>query len=176
MNESHAQLKTGDRFPGVPSFTGATMLMTPSGIHLLCSYPGLGQTQIDAFRNLEGYGIFQDEFALALWRFGSDWIIETPFDPELEKLSRPGEMAIFFDTKPNGMKRFLLDECNQILAIMQSSLSPGFIDALQAAWTASRSWNGYAQWLDRIRESMGPRELWQGSRKFDHRGEHPGLK
>ena len=176
MNESYTQLKTGDRFPGIPSFTGATMLMTPQGIHLLCAYPGLGQTHIDAFRNLEGYGIYEEDFALVLWQFGGDWIIETPFDPELEKLSRPGEMSLFLNAKPNEMQRFLLDECNQILAIMKSGLQTAFVDALAAAWTAPRDWNDYARWLDKIRDSKGPRELWQRSRCFDHQGKTTAFK
>jgi hypothetical protein len=46
---------------------------------------------------LTGYGIFVDEYPLVIWKFGKNFLLPTPCNPEFERQEKPGmKLQIFF--------------------------------------------------------------------------------
>lgn len=162
--------KVGEKYPVTESFEGATLTLTPKGMTLLCVLPALTEAGHKGFKSLKAYGIYGGAYPLVIWQFENDWLLETPFNPALEREIRPEAMDLFLTEKGNVMERILLDECSVVQTIVRAGLQWDFIEALKKVWSdPEMDWDGYASWLADTHSEFGTEQLWEKAAKYTHK-------
>jgi hypothetical protein len=149
MGEPSLDVTEGDLWPGWRSpFEGSVLSMGAQGLMLLVSMPQPRQTDLSDFRNLTAVGVFEEEFPLVIWRFGQNFLLPTPFNPEFERQHNADGLASFLSAASPQFQRTLIDEHGHICVLAQSDLPKGFVQSIQGWWGASAcDWHRYNPWL-----------------------------
>ena len=73
---------------------------------LVCPYPK--EQKIEYFEELVSYGIYKSDtfpYGLIIWKFGNNWLIETPFN-----ILKDDDVSGFLSEDSNALTRVLIDE------------------------------------------------------------------
>jgi hypothetical protein len=145
MQTGLEEIKAGDKYPGWEKpFENSLMGIMDGEIQLLVSLPYPREIDIEDFKNLTAYGIYNEKYPLAIWRFGKNFLLPTPYNPEFEKQFKPNDVEKFICQKNRIMTRILIDQNGIIRVISLAELKSGFIEDLQKAWSNSKTdWGGY---------------------------------
>ena len=161
------EIKTGDKYPiWEKPFEGSLMGIVDGEIQLLVSLPYPREIDIEDFRNLTAYGIYNAKYPLVIWQFGKNFLLPTPYNPEFEKQSRPNDVEKFIYQKNKIMTRILIDQNGIIRVISTAELKSSFIKDLQKAWSDSKTdWGRYNSWLSQIFRK-NTYSIWEKVKKY----------
>jgi hypothetical protein len=119
------------------------------------------------FKNLTGYGIFDDEYPLVIWKFGKNFLLPTPCNPEFEWQENPEEVADFFSGIRTDFSRAMIDAHGIIRVLRQNRLQPEFMKKLQGLWTLpGMDWEKFNNWLQYTFQTP-THHLWEKAIHFD---------
>jgi len=134
MQTGLEEIKAGDKYPGWEKpFENSLMGIMDGEIQLLVSLPYPREIDIEDFKNLTAYGIYNEKYPLTIWRFGKNFLLPTPYNPEFEKQFKPNDVEKFICQKNRIMTRILIDQNGIIRVISLAELKSGFIEDLQKA-------------------------------------------
>ncbi len=167
MYDSDFEITEGRVYPGwQKAFEASILSITAGGLYLLVSIPFPRNQDLDDFRNLTEYGVFLDEYPLIIWKFGKNFLLPAPCNPEFEKQEDPEETAAFFDGGHTDFSRVMIDAHGIVRAACQTSLRPEFIQKMCELWTdESINWKNYNQRLQSIFQTP-TNVLWEQSTRF----------
>ena len=150
MNDTFLDIKEGDRWPGWRgSFEGSVLTIDEHGLFLLVSLPLVRPEDISDFRQLTGCGLFEGEFPLVIWRFGQNFLLPTPFNPEFERQQNTRSMEDFLAAESPRFKRALIDRQGMVRVLATTYLNQSFIDLVRRWWKPSaHDWHRYNKWLN----------------------------
>jgi hypothetical protein len=136
MFDSDLDIEEGRVYPGWQKpFEASVLNIVPEGLHLLVSIPFPRPLDLQDFKMLTGYGIFVDEYPLVIWKFGKNFLLPTPCNPEFERQENPNEVADFFSEVRTEFSRAMIDGHGIIRVLRQSRLNPEFMKKLHELWT-----------------------------------------
>ena len=172
MNEFEIDIEEGHPYPGWREpFEASILNITSEGLHLLTSIPFPRPVDILEYRNLTGYGIYHDKYPLAIWKFGKNFLLPTPCNPDFERQQNPEETELFFERLPSRFSRALIDVHGIIRVLAETNLNKEFIEKLHELWTApGADWMSYNNWLMYTFQT-GTHILWKRAVTFDLHGE-----
>ncbi|MFO8085295.1 MAG: hypothetical protein R6U27_13360 [Desulfobacterales bacterium] len=168
MFEDDLKIQEGQVYPGWHKpFESSILSIVAQGLHLLVSIPFPRSRDMDDFKNLTGYGIFEDEYPLIIWKFGKNFLLPTPCNPEFERQEDPEETTDFFSGIHTDFSRVMIDAHGIIRVLRQTRLNPEFIKRLHDLWTAEGlNWKDYNQRLPYTFQTP-THLLWEKSIHFD---------
>lgn len=168
MSDNGIELQEGHPYPGWKRpFEASILNITADGLHLLASMPFPRRVDMEDFRKLTGYGIFVDEFPLVIWKFGENFLLPTPCNPDFERQESPGETEAFFSRLPVRFSRALIDVHGIVRVLEENSLKKGFIQKLAKLWTdPGADWISYNNWLMYTFQT-GTHVLWKRALAFE---------
>lgn len=169
MFDSDLEIQEGQIYPGWQEpFEASVLSIVSEGLHLLVSIPFPRPLDLEDFRNLTGYGIFEDEHPLVIWKFGKNFLLPTPCNPEFERQENPEEVTDFFSKIHTHFSRALIDGHGVIRVLQQTQLNPEFIEKLQKLWSLPETdWKQYNERLLRYTFQTPTHLLWQKAIQFD---------
>ena len=134
---------------------------------LVCPYPNV--QEIGYFEELVSCGIYKTDtfpYGLIIWKFGHDWLIETPFN-----ILRDDEVSSFLSDDSNALTRVLIDEKGIVRSLNAAGLQWRFIKKLQEIWgDESLNWSEYESKLGVVVQQNTTQMLWDKSEKYMHKG------
>jgi hypothetical protein len=162
MPDFYIDIQEGHPYPGWQRpFEASILNITADGLHLLSSIPFPRPVDMDDFGNLTGYGIFFDEFPLVIWKFGDNFLLPTPCNPDFERQENPGETEEFFSRLPVRFSRALIDVHGIVRVLAETDLKKDFIEKLAQFWSDPKTdWISYNNWLMYIYQT-GTHLLWK---------------
>ena len=169
MQNEVEEIKEGDKYPGWEKpFEGSFLSIIDGEIQLLVSLPYPRQIDIEDFKNLTAYGIYNEKYPLVIWQFGKNFLLATPYNPEFEKQFSPNDVEKFIDHKNNIMTRILIDQNGVVRVLNLAKLKSSFIEDLQKAWSNSKTdWSKYNSWLSQIFRK-NTYKIWEKVYKYKH--------
>ena len=169
MFDSDLEIHEGQVYPGWQHpFEASVLSIVSEGLHLLVSIPFPRPVDLEDFRNLTGYGIYEDDYPLVIWKFGENFLLPTPCNPEFEKQENPEEVEDFFSELHLDFSRALIDAHGIIRILSQARLNPEFIKRLQELWSEpERDWKQYNDKLLQYTFQTPTHHLWEKAIHFD---------
>lgn len=149
MFDTGMEIEEGHIYPGWQRpFEASVLSIVSEGLHLLVSIPFPRKHDLEDFKHLTGYGIFEDKYPLIIWKFGKNFLLPTPCNPEFEKQEDPKETSGFFSGIHTNFSRAMIDAHGIIRILRQTQLLPEFIERLHILWTdKEKNWKNYNQEL-----------------------------
>ena len=168
MSDFDIEIQEGRIYPGWQKPFEASMLnIVSEGLHLLVSIPFPRPVDLEDFKNLTGYSIFEDDYPLVIWKFGKNFLLPTPCNPDFERQENPEEVAVFFSGLHEDFSRAMIDAHGIIRVLRQTRLHPEFIKKLHGLWTSSgMDWEKYNHWLQYTFQTP-THHLWEKAIHFD---------
>ena len=169
MQTGLEKIKAGDKYPGWEKpFEGSLMGIIDGEIQLLVSLPYPREIDIEDFKSLTAYGIYNEKYPLVIWQFGKNFLLPTPYNPEFEKQFRPNDVEKFICRKNKIMIRIMIDQNGIVRVISLAELKSSFIENLQKAWSDSKTdWRGYNSWLSGIFRK-NTYNIWEKVKKYKY--------
>lgn len=169
MQTGLEEIKAGDKYPGWEKpFESSLMGIIDGEIQLLVSLPYPREIDIEDFKNLTAYGIYNEKYPLVIWQFGKNFLLPTPYNPEFEKQFRPNDVEKFICQKNKIMIRIMIDQKGIVRVISLAELKSSFIENLQKAWSDSKTdWRGYNSWLSGIFRK-NTYNIWEKVKKYEY--------
>jgi hypothetical protein len=167
MSDFDSEIQEGRIYPGWQKPFEASMLnIVPEGLHLLVSIPFPRPVDLEDFKNLTGYGFFEDKYPLVIWKFGKNFLLPTPCNPEFERQENFEEVTEFFSGIHTGFSRVMIDAHGIIRILRQTRLLPEFIENLHSLWNSpGTDWENYNHWLQYIFQTP-THHLWEKAIHF----------
>lgn len=164
-------LQVGKRFPSWQApLHGAYLSIIGTGLQLLVSCTPTAKDVSD-FKTLAGYGLYsspQFPHGLIIWQLGSNWFLDTPFDPKAERVLRPGPVATFLSGQANAMTRILIDYEGIVRSLNFAGLQWPFVKCLIKTWSnPSIDWASYNSLLSEV-VKIPTVALWEEALTFPH--------
>ena len=168
MFDEDTEILEGQVYPGWQRpFEASILNIVTQGLFLLVSIPFPRNLDLEDFKNLTDYGIFEDEYPLIIWKFGKNFLLPTPCNPEFERQESPEETAFFFSGLHTDFSRVMIDAYGIIRVLRQTKLDPQFIERLHNLWiTKDLNWAGYNQGLSRTFQTP-THLLWENAVHFN---------
>jgi hypothetical protein len=168
MSEFDLEIQEGEIYPGWQTpFETSVLSIFSEGLHLLFSMPFPRAIDLEDFKNLTTYGIFADEYPLVIWKFGKNFLLSTPCNPEFERQENPEEVADFFSGIRTNFSRAMIDAHGIIRVLRQTRLHRDFIKKLHDLWTLPDiDWKRYNHWLQYTFQTP-THLLWEQAIHFD---------
>ncbi len=168
MSDYDIEIQEGRIYPGWQKPFEASMLnIVSKGLHLLVSIPFPRPVDLEDFKNLTSYSIFEDEYPLVIWKFGKNFLLPTPCNPEFERQENPEEFAVFFSGIHTDFSRAMIDAHGIIRVLRQTRLDPEFIKKLHGLWASpAKDWEKYNHWLQFTFQTP-THHLWEKATHFD---------
>ena len=133
---------------------------------LVCQYPK--DQEIEYFEELVSYGIYKSDtfpYGLIIWKFGNNWLIETPFN-----ILKDDDVSSFLSEDSNALSRVLIDEKGIVRSLNAAGLQWGFIKELQEIWgNESLNWSEYETELGVVIQQNTTQRLWDKTKKYMHK-------
>jgi hypothetical protein len=168
MADFDIEIQEGGIYPGWQKpFEASVLNIVSEGLHLLISIPFPRPLDMEDFKNLTGYGVFGDEYPLVIWKFGKNFLLPTPCNPEFERQESPEDVEDFFSGIHTDFSRVMLDSHGIIRVLRQTRLREEFMKKLHSLWTVSNiDWEKYNDWLQGTFQTP-THHLWEHAIHFD---------
>jgi hypothetical protein len=168
MSDFDLEIQKGEIYPGWQKpFEASVLNIVSEGLHLLVSIPFPRSIDLEDFINLTSYGIFEDDYPLVIWKFGKNFLLPTPCNPEFERQEDPEEVVDFFSSLRTNFSRVMIDAHGVIRVLRQSQLHLEFMKKLHGLWTLpNMDWERYNNWLQHTFQTP-THLLWEQASHFD---------
>ncbi len=154
---------------GILPEDGACLKIYTPKLVMVLVYPYPKEQEIGYFGELVSYGIYKSDtfpYGLIIWKFGNNWLIETPFN-----ILKDDEVSSFLSKDSNALTHILIDEKGIVRSLNAAGLQWGFIKELQEIWgNESLNWSEYETKLGVVIQKSSTQELWDKAKKYMHKG------